>query len=158
MYRMADEDFKAFYNMLKKKYNLPPLDEMDEAFEITLLDPGRFFLREMVRRMSEYIDYYFKILDRILHPDTKIWEIRESNTFNEAAQKRIYGLYKRLKFYYRFSDEAIINGKNDVCAQFISSFFKDFPGIKKEMLDIVREMKVTWQKELKEKTDLGYLG
>lgn len=155
---MVDKDFKAFYNMLKKKFKLPPLDKMDNAFEMSFIEPSPFFLREVVRKMSGYIDFNFTILNKLLHPETKIWEIREANTFDDAAKQRIYELYKKLKYHFRFSDEALINGSNEVCAQFINSFYKDHPGIRKEMLEIVREMKVTWQKEIKEKTDLGYLG
>ncbi len=155
---MADDEFKTFYGMLKKKFKLPPLDKMDDVFEISLLEPGPFFMRDVVRKMSEHIDYNFSILNKLLHPQTKIWEIREANTFDEAAKQRIFGLYKKLKYYFRFSDEALIDGSNEACAQFINSFLKEHPNIRKEMLEIVREMKVTWQKEIKEKTDLGYLG
>ena len=155
---MADDEFKAFYNLLKKKFELPPLAKMDDAFEISFIDPSPFFLREVVRKMSEYIDFNFTILNRILHPQTKIWEIREANAFDEDAKRRIFELYKRLKYFFRFSDEAIIDGSNEVCAQFINSVFKEYPTIKKEMLEIVREMKVSWEKEITEKTDLGYLG
>lgn len=158
MHLMAEADFKTFYNMLRKKFKLPSLDKMDEAFEISYLEPGPFFLREVVRKMSEHIDFHFKSIDRILQPDVSIWEIRESNAFNDAAKRRIAVLYKKLKFYYRFSDEAIIDGSNGACARFIVSFFEHYPEIRQEMLEIIREMKNTWLKELKEKTDLAYLG
>lgn len=158
MHLMADGNFKTFYNMLRRKFKLPPLDKMDEAFEISFLEPSPFFLREIVRKMSETIDFYFKILDRILQPDTTIWELRESNIFTEAAKQKIYEHYKVLKYYYRFSDEAIIDGSNQVCAKFIISFFGHYPRMRKEMLGIIGEMKGTWQKEIKEKTDLAYLG
>ena len=155
---MVDKDFKAFYSMLKKKFKLPPLDTMDNAFEISFIEPGPFFLRDVVRRMSEHIDFNFTILNKLLHPQTKIWEIREANTFDDAAKQRIYGLYKKVKYHFRFSDEALIDGSNEACARFINSFIKDYPSIRKQMLEIVREMKITWQKEITEKTDLGYLG
>lgn len=155
---MANEDFKTFYNMLPRKFKLPPLNKMDDAFEISFLEPGPFLLREVVRKMSETIDFYFKILDRILQPDTTIWELRESNAFTEAAKQKIYELYKQLKYYYRFSDEAIIDGSNEVCAKFIISFFGHYPTMREEMLGIIGEMKRAWQREIKEKTDLAYLG
>lgn len=155
---MADRDFKTFYNMLRRKFKLPSLDKLDNAFEISFLEPSPFFLREIVRKMSETIDFYFKILDRILQPDPSIWELRESNIFAEPAKQKIYEFYKLLKYYYRFSDEAIIDGSNEVCAKFIISFFGHYPTMREEMLGIIGEMKRAWQREIKEKTDLAYLG
>ena len=90
--------------------------------------------------------------------DTKLGEMREANTFSESAKRDIYTLYKRLRYYYRSSDEVLIEGSEKACAEFIISFFKHYPDIRTQMLGIVREMKDAWQKEMKEKTDLAYFG
>ncbi len=149
---------KQLYKEFKKKFQLPPFNQIDDAFEISLIDPEKFFLREIVRTIRDELDSYFKILDTVLQPDTKLGEMREANAFNEVAKQKIYDLYKRLRYHYRSADEVLINGSEDICAKFITSFFSQFPAIRKEMQGIIHEMKNVWQKEMKERTDLAYFG
>jgi len=153
-----EEDLVKAYKVLKKKYNLPPLDELDNAFEVNTLDAEGFLLREIIRKISEQIDSYGKLLEEVLQPETHIGQMREANAFDEESKNKLYNLYKEIRFHYRKSHEALIEGTDKSCAEFINAYFKAVVVIREQMVGVMKELSQVWKIDRKVSEDLGYLG
>ena len=61
-------------------------------------------------------------------------------------------------FLNRLSIESSIGEDDKKSSEFINEVWKQWDDIKKKLLPYVKKMKESWLKEMKVKTELGYLG
>ncbi|MBS3165362.1 hypothetical protein J4439_08090 [Candidatus Woesearchaeota archaeon] len=151
-------EFGRFYEGLRKKHKLPTLDKLDEAFEVSIIEDQKFFLREVVRKMSDHLDFHIKLLEEVLQPDTNLGQMREANAFSELRKKEIYSLYKQLRYYYRLAHQALLEGSDRACAEFINTLLARDATLRKELIAVVKQLRHVWEKELVVHNDLAYLG
>lgn len=153
-----ESDIKKEYEALKKKYNLPEFTILDAEVEIFSLDDSHFLLRKIRKKIEEKIEYFCKILEEILQPDTCLSGLHECKFFDEAQKKDIYALYKKLMVINRHAVElSIINSEKDD-AVFIIDIFRQWDDIKKNLARWVSQLKDNWEKEIEVKEDVGYFG
>jgi len=156
--KMAEE-IQREYESLSKKYRLPKFKDIDLIFEISTIESTAFLLRDIIGKIADKIDYYAKFLEEFLQPDTSsLSTMHEIRFFSDSEKARIYALYKRLMKLDREAIEVylIADEKNE--AVFIGNTFNKWMEIKKELLEYVKKMKESWDKETTMEEDLGYLG
>ena len=154
-----EKETKTKYEELAKKYKLPSFDSLNNEFEISTIEEKDFLLREIRRKISERIENYIKLLEGVLHPaESALCDMYECGIFLEEEKNQIFVLYKNLMFFDRFSVETSIGEDDKKNSDFIKEFWSQWENIKKELLPIFKNMKESWLKELKVKTELGYLG
>ncbi len=149
---------KEEYEKLRKKYKLPEFKEIDNEFEITIIEHEEFLLREIRRKITEKIELYTKVLDRLLQPETVLSDMYECKIFSDEEKDALFKLFKRLMFFDRFSIETSIDENDKKSAEFINNIWKEWDKIKKELSSFIKKLKEGWLKETKIKEELRYLG
>lgn len=156
---MPNSEIEKRYNELRKKFKLPEFKEIDFEFEISDLEETNFLLRAVVRRIAEKLDFYATMIEEILQPDTSnLYAMHETRFFNENEKKEMYDLYSSLMHLSRHSIEVSLEHSGKSEADFINSFFSEWQGLKKELLNYTRKARASWKAESDIKEDLGYLG
>ena len=153
-----EPDLKKEYEPLKKKYNLPEFFVLDTELEISSIDEPAFLLRKIRKKIEERIEYFCKILEEILQPDTCLSGLHECKFFDENQKKEIYALYKKLMILNRHALELSILNDEGQDASFIISVLKDWAEIKRNLVTWVGQLKDNWEKETEVKEDVGYFG
>lgn len=154
-------DIKKAYNELKKKHALPDFNEINDEFEISTIEHEDFLLREIRKKIDEKTEIFLKILNSVLQPETNITELHECKEFSEKEKERIFELYKRLMLMHNSGMMAYISCDDKDDASLISESFREWPQVKKQMLEITMKMRDAWKKgtdisDLKD--EVGYLG
>lgn len=153
------EEIKKKYEKLRETYTLPKFDEIDRIFEISTIENEEFLLRDILGKIIMKLEYYIKLLEELLQPDTSsMSSMHEINFFTESQKRDIYFLYKSLMKLHREAIETdlIQSEKNE--AEYISKILKNWNSVKQELLGYIKTMKESWDKETKMEEELGYLG
>lgn len=147
------------YRDLSGKYDLPEFNALDHEFEITLIESGKFLLREIIGRMVGKIDYYSLLIESLLQPDTaNVAAMHECRLLTEEDKQDLYTLYKRLMIFNRRAVELSLIRDDGRDAEYISQFFDEWKDVKKKLLPYVTRMKDSWKDETMIKEELGYFG
>lgn len=147
------------YGKLKKKYNLPEFEELDNEFEISSIENEKFLLREIINKIVDRTDFFSRFFEDLLQPDPSLLRsMHEANIFNDEERKVIYSLYKKLMVIIRQSVEVSLNRSEKEEANFIKKTFDGWKGLKTSISKIVDKIKNSWKKETYSKEELGYLG
>jgi len=156
---MADVNIRKVYDKLKSQYKLPEFESIDNDFEISYIEHDNFLLREIRRKISDKIEFYIKILEDVLQPDTNsMTNMHEYRSFDEERKKVLFNFYKELMIFHRISLilECKLNEKEE--AKFILDIYSNWENFKKEMERIFEEMKKSWISDTDVKEELGYFG
>jgi len=156
---MPIKETEKQYNELRKRFKLPEFKEIDNEFEITDFEETNFLLRAIIRRIVEKLDFYCSMLEEILQPDTSnLYAMHETRFFDEDEKKRMYDLYCKLMIVNRHSIELLLGRNEKDEANFINAFFDEWKDVRKELLEFVNKMKLSWETDMEIKEDVGYLG
>lgn len=155
---MAASKLKKLYEALRKKHKLPTFDEMDSEFEISAIEAESGLLREIRKHISERVGNINSLVEEVLQPDTNLVNLYESRVFNETEKQGLFELYKKLMVVDRTLAELMIANDEKLDAQFIKSFAAEWKKIKPELLNFIRKLKDSWEKETEEGESAGYMG
>jgi len=153
-----EQEVKKKYEDLQKKYKLPSFDNLNNEFEISTIEEKYFLLREIRRKIIEKIEDYIKLIENILYPETNLCDTYECAVFSDEEKNEMFSLYKKLMFFNRFSTETSIGEDDKKSSEFINEIWNQWNDIKKELSIYIKRLKESWLKEIKIKTELGYLG
>lgn len=148
---------KKEYDELKKKYQLPEFKELDADFQISSIEAKNFVLKEIVKKMTEKIEYFSTIFEEILSPE-RLSSLNESSMFNEQEKKKVLRIYRKLHFHYRQNTYLEINYEEKETADFIKEFFNEWQDLKPDIKLIVARIKNSWNSDKKSKLELSYFG
>lgn len=149
---------KGAFEDICKKHKLPSFDSLNNEFEINTIEESEFLLREIRRKIDDKIENFLKILEAILQPDTVLCDMHECRLFNDTEKKKIYDLYKKLRFFDRYSIQIAIDEDDKKTCEFVNDVMKDWNKVKEEMLWISKMLKESWLKDSDIKEELGYMG
>lgn len=152
--KMKEEfDIEGEYNKLRKKYNLPDFDKLDNEFEISNIKEDidkKFLLRSIRRRINDRIIAFCNLLEGILSPDpSSMICLHENRFFNEDYRERISNFLTDLMRLERESLIMDIDFSDKQDAEFINSVFGRWDDIKQFMCKVANDMKQGWKKEEK---------
>ena len=151
-------EIKTLYQNLSKKHNLPDYDKLNNDFEIFSIEHTEFLLREIRRKISEKVESYIKTLTGVMQADSSFADMYEASALTEQEHESAFKLFKRLMNLDRYSIEISIDETDEKTAEFIKNIEKEWPKLKKEFKSIVNKLKTNWLKEIRVKTDTGYMG
>ncbi len=146
------------YEGLRKKYDLPKFEDINQDFEIIDVEGSFFVLREVRRKIVEKIQLYSKVLESILHPETALSDLYECKLFTEEEKDKIYSLYKKMMVIEKSSLETSVDETDKKTSEYINFVFREWSEIKKELSRITEKLRKGWEKEEISKEDVGYLG
>lgn len=147
------------YNLLKKKHNfLPDFEELCINFEIDDIDPDENILREIIKEMHSTVEFYTRILEGLIQPDSKLSDMKEAESLTKEDQENILGIYRKCMLINRSLLLSNLQFNEEECAKEISITNSEWNKIKKELKIILLKMKDTWKEEKKKETHGGYYG
>jgi hypothetical protein len=149
---------KKKYEEYKEKFDLPSFDSLDHDFEVSSMDTEDFILREIRRKITEKADFFSKVLDGVLQPESIISNMQECHIFSEEEKKSIFENYKKLMFINRHSIQTAVCETEEKSADFIISSCKEWSEIKKDLLTITSKLKESWKKKTDMQEVFSYMG
>lgn len=155
---MANEIEKEYSN-LSKKCKLPKFKDIDDEFEISALDNEKFLIKNILRNISEKLEFYIEFISNLVHPDgSSISSMYEIRFFSEEEKNGMYKMFKRLMKIDRNIAEIVLRNDEKEQADFLNKFFNDWQNMKKELLRYIEKMKDSWEKQSTIEEDIGYFG
>ena len=147
------------YNNLSKRYKLPKFREIDSEFEISTLEDTRFLIKNILRRISEKLEFYTELVSSLVHPDaSSLSNMYEVRYFSDDEKNGIYKLFKKMMKINRSMIKAVLDGDEKGEADFLNKFYKDWEDLKKELLVYIGKMKDSWEKQSTIEEDTAYFG
>ena len=155
---MANEIEKE-YDSLSKKYKLPKFKDIDAEFEISSLENEKFLIKNILRGISEKLEFYIEFISNLVHPDgSSISSMYEIRFFSEDDKNDMYMLFKKLMKTHRNIVEMVLKNDEKEQSDFLNKFFADWQDMKKELLKHIEKMKDSWGKQSTIEEDIGYFG
>lgn len=152
-------NIKKGYEILKREYGLPNFDEINNEFEISLIEHEDFIIREIKNRIFDKIDSFTKFIEQLLQPDTNsITEVNEYRFIDDKERTKLFEFYKNLMNIHREIVSLTIENNDIKTAAFIKKFFNDWPKIKNQMTDLSKKLSKFWLTSLDAEFSLDYLG
>ena len=143
------ECLKAEYEKLRKKYNLPQFEELDEEFEIRKVDYDLFLIREIRRLVLSKLDFVASLLEPILDPGKSLHSMIETKFFEKYNIELMFDFYKKLwKIIHEGISASLTSEKAE--AEFIKDVWKQWPEIKKQSIEYADKIAAGWGKVEKE--------
>ena len=147
------------YNVLKTKYGLPDYTSLNNNFIIEDIDAETTLILAKIRiKIHEKIDYYVKIIESILQPDSILTSMYETHYVNDQQKKQLYVLFKKLMQIIRKSNLASINNTDELNAVFIKDSYGKWSSLKPDIEKHIRKLSEVWKKETDIKNDYSYFG
>ena len=146
------------YRILKKKYDLPPFEELDREFDIGGIDESAVSSKIVVKKMIEKIDFFSKIFEEIIQPDTNPASLHECSIFEDPEKMKILEIYKKLYYYNRSYVELELVCEEKKFAEYIKWLHDEWKHVKPKILPIIQKLKKSWLKDTDTKTELEYFG
>ncbi|MBN1645841.1 hypothetical protein JW868_02260 [Candidatus Woesearchaeota archaeon] len=144
------------YSDMEKEFNLPSQDNLMREFDINHFDEMELPLPEVMKKLSERIEHYAKILEEIIQPDAGYSSYHETGSFDDRND--INELFRKLMYHYRNLLLAELSNENSDKAKAIMFFWNDWMKIKPRFVKVVKMLRGSWEKEKIQKMDSGYLG
>jgi hypothetical protein len=154
----SKKNLKEEYAVLQEKYDLPNFEDLDRDFEISDIDTDKNILREIIKEMHSQIEFYSRILESIIQPDSKFADMKEAENFTADDHKIIYEIYRNFMFINRTLILTNLEYSQESASREISNAYSNFQDIKKNLLFILTKMKDTWKIEKQKEPHGGYYG
>jgi len=154
-----EKDMAKEYEVLKKKYYLPELAELDKEFYIGKLEDTTFILRSILGKMMARAELVFKTLSDVVQPaENSLATMCEAEVFTDDEKKRIFELMKRLAYLHRDMIIKDYEYTDDGAAVLILKVTKEWKDMKKEIVKIFEKLRDSWKNNNESKATEGYFG
>jgi len=154
------EELKKDFEVLKKKYNLPEFQKLNEDFDIEKVAENEtdFLLREIRKSIMDKAIAYLRFIEMLLNPSSAplfILSVVKGTTTND--KKILERIYEKLG---EFEIDVIeldckYNEKDE--AEFIKKISKEWKTISSDMAKFVEILRRNWRQKSR-KDDRGYCG
>ena len=146
------------YETLQKAHALPSYEALDKEFEISEIEEKFLSLRSIRKKMVEKLEFFIKILEDIIHPDTNVTSMHESKTFTEQEKQRLFELYRNLMGLQRSSLKLSLDSTEQQEASYIKEVLSLWKGMRKELEFVIAVLQRCWKEDIDIPEDLAYLG
>jgi hypothetical protein len=151
---------KEAYDTLKKEFDLPDFDLLNDEFEISTIEPEGFLLREIKRKIKEKLHSAAEILTKFIQPETTtLSDLYEYRCFDDEAKKKIFELFSSILYLLRKIQETefLLDAKED--AKIIKEAADKWPKMRQQMIPLLKELEKCWKTVPESDHELkGYLG
>jgi len=153
-------ELKKQYEKLRKKYNLPSFEALNQDFEIEKLQEREteLLLREIRRNMIDKNLAYLRFVEMFLNPtNAPMFFLALTKTLSNGDKKTIEELYAELGKNELKSVARDNEYDENEEAKFIKKFFEQWQKIKEKFSGLMIGVEKAWEKK-SEKAEKGYLG
>ena len=135
------------FDKLKKQYNLPDLDEIEEVFEISVDEEKENLILQAVRNaVADKLYELLKTLESVIFtgegsdPDALYEE-----KMVEGVSKDGFDLYKKFNYYYYFALRLRYEHDRKKDAEFLLALIKDWKEMEKSLKLFFAQMEKGWK-------------
>ena len=156
----ALENLEKDYEIIRKKHNLPDFKKLNEDFSIEKVAEIEtdILIREVRRHMGEKFSNYLRFSEAILNPvNVPIFIFSIVKTIKPEDRKKLTSIYKKLSKIEVSSIEREIDFSEKKEAEFIKESFKVWQEIKKEFMEVIGTIKMSWDSKF-EINNKSYFG
>jgi len=143
------EELKKEYELIRKKFNLPSFEYLDEEFEIRALEINKsgILLKALLRIILSKIGLFLNYLDPVVSPNPQSYHsmVELNNISNEDKQK-MTSYYRTLSYLYHEGCAVELKSENHT-AEFIKNISEKWPSLKKEESAYLDKITKAWVAE-----------
>ncbi len=151
-------DFKAEYEKLRKKYNLPDFEVLNKEFELVDMEKKENVPRALRRRLREKLIFFCRIVEGIIYPTERSpLATYESSFFDDFTKLQLSKIHRMMMVFDRKGLCLDVEDSEEKNMGYILDLLKEWPGLKRELLKTVVLMERSWQNHIEEKAQ-GYFG
>ena len=156
-------DLKKEYESLKKKYNLPDYDGLDNEFELLYvgeIKEIKFPLRFIRRRINDKIAMVCNMIQTLLQPNPgSVINLQEASFLDKEEKNKYSELLKNLMIIERTSLALDLNFDENGDAEFIKDNYKGWLEAKDDIMKLTDKLIDGWKKlEIKKEQRNHYFG
>ncbi len=151
---------KEDYKKIQTKYNLPSFTELNEDFQIEKICDIEtdILIREIRKFMAEKISNYLRFIETLLNPvNAPMFFFSMIKVVETDEKQKIPEIYKKLSKIELNIIELDISFSEQKEAEFIKESYKTWQEIKKDLLDVIENIKKNWDNKI-EPDSKGYFG
>ncbi len=150
---------KENYKKLKEKYALPEFDKLNQEFRIEDIDDDTDIPLQKIRsKMTEKMEFFRDMMDKIIQPDANLKEMYEAKYVNDRSKETAYVLFKKLMQVVRYSNLVKINDSEKENAEFIKDSAAKYDRLKPQLQEHAQKLRSAWEKDTNIRSDLSYFG
>ena len=141
------EKLKKDYSVIKKKYDLPSFEELNEDFNIEKISEIEtdFLLREVRKFMADKFSNYLRFVEIILNPiNAPMFIFSIIKSISNEEKNNLKEIYKKLAKIEVKVIELDISYKEEKEVEFIKESYKIWQEIKKDIALIISAVKKNW--------------
>lgn len=153
------DTIKRDYNELIKKYKLPSFEKLDEEFEIRAIEENKSGrpIKAILRLIAGKLRSFLESLDPIINPNpSSIYSMMASNNVDGEMKTEIFDFYMKIGSLYQICIYHELES-DEKTAEFIKSFWKEWPILKEKQKKYLKTVIDNWNKEPENKK-AGYHG
>ncbi len=144
---------------LKEKYALPEFDKLNQEFRIEDIDDDTDIPLQKIRsKMTEKMEFFRDMMDKIIQPDANLKEMYEAKYVNDRSKETAYVLFKKLMQVVRYSNLVKINDSEKENAEFIKDSAAKYDRLKPQLQEHAQKLRSAWEKDTNIRSDLSYFG
>lgn len=147
---------KDAYEKLRKKYDLPEFNKINSEFEISTIEHEEFLLSNIRKKIKERLAFFIDALEPTVQPTEAIANIYELRQLSEDERNAAMEIYKKLMYWIRAATEMMACADERRDAEFIKELFRQWPEMKRELINVFSRLKEVWRTKEKSKVRDGY--
>ncbi len=154
------EDLKKDYEVLKKKYNLPEFQKLNEEFDTEKVAEHETdcLLREIRKAVMDKVIAYLRFVEMLLNPsNVPIFFFALVKGLTPSDKRILERIYSRLGNFEIDVIELDCRYSEKDEAEFIKKIVREWKDIKEEMLKLVEVLRRNWDQKSR-KSEKGYCG
>ena len=154
------EKLKKDYEVLKKEYNLPSFEKLNEDFYIEKIADSEteILIREVRKFIGDKMMNYMRFIENLLNPvNVPMFIFSIIKLLDAEEKKSLSEIYKGLmKKEVQFIElDLEFNEKKE--AEFVKNAYEFWQGIKKDMLKVIDKINKKWDNKFGT-NNKGYFG
>lgn len=102
------------------------------------------YIKTILEKMQERLEYYIKILIQILQPE-EFHSLQECTAFDDSEKTKLFDMYKNMMILHREIIKSVIKNEEKDTVATINYAHSELKKFKPEMVAIVHKMQASWK-------------
>ena len=154
------EELKKEYNQLKKKYNLPDFEQMDEEFEIRAIEMYRsgILIKALLRAINNKLSIFMNYLESIVNGQPQhIHALIEIKNTTDSEKEEMYEHYKKISILLHENLVFDLKPEKEIAKQ-INKNWKEWKAIKEKEIKLLEIITDAWRRKEESPSRSEYAG
>ena len=151
-------EIKKKYEVVRKKYKLPKFEELDQEFDIRLINKEGDIIKEVRRAILVRIDKCADIIAPAISLEpVDLHSMIEASGLKKDDKKKMFSTYKKLGHLLHAGLLASFDSEQQQ-ADFIRHAWNKWAGLRREVQDALKKITYEWTRKEEKEENVGYLG